>query len=566
MAVCPVCVKELPGEFPFCPYCGAPLAESATPALEERKVVSVLFCDLVGFTAASERADPEDVRARLRPYHRRVRSEIERYGGTVEKFVGDAVMAVFGAPVAHEDDAERAVRAGLRVLEEIEDLNSAHPNLDLRVRIGINTGETLVDRGARPELGEGIVAGDVVNTAARLQSVAPVGGVAVGEVTYLQTRRVFDYERLESVQVKGKTDRLAIWRPLQARARLGTDPSRTHHTSFVGRRAELARLRASLERTLRDGQTRLVTLIGEPGIGKSRLLAEFRNRSELFAPVMWRQGRCLPYGDGIAFWALGEIVKAHAGIYESDTAQTATGKLEAVLPEVEERPWLRARLLPLLGIESAQSASREESFTAWRRFLETIAHDGAVVVVEDLHWADLALLDFISELTEQDRGVPLFVLCTARPELYDRVPAWSEHDERSETIPLAPLSQAETAELVSTLAGRPISAEAHRVILDRAEGNPLYAEEVVQLLVERDLLAEPLTDVPVPDSLQSLIAARLDTLPVNRKSLIQDAAVIGSVFWPSALAAIGARDTEDIELALRELERKKLIRLSDGQL
>jgi class 3 adenylate cyclase/tetratricopeptide (TPR) repeat protein len=567
VVTCPACGKELPEAFPFCPFCATPLAQvEPTRALDERKVVSVFFCDLVGFTAASERADPEDVRARLRSYHSRVRSEILQYGGAVEKFIGDAVMAVFGAPVAHEDDAERAVRAGLRVLEAIEELNAAHPNLELRVRIGINTGETVVDRGARPELGEGFVAGDVVNTASRLQSAAPVGGIAVGEITYLQTRRVFDYEQLESVHVKGKAERLAVWRPLGARSRFGADLTRTHEVGLVGREAELKQLRTTLERTLRDTQSRLVTIVGEPGIGKSRLLAEFRSHAdELSAPVAWRQGRCLPYGDGIAFWALGEIVKAHAGIYESDTAQTATEKLEAVLPEVEERSWLRARMLPLLGIDSGQPASREESFTAWRRFLETIAHDGAVIVIEDLHWADLALLDFIADLTEHGGSVPLLVICTARPELYDRRPAWSDKDERSQTIPLAPLSAEETAELVSTLVARTIYPEMQQVILDRAEGNPLFAEEVVRLLAEKNLLDSPLADVPVPDSLQALIAARLDTLPVNRKSLLQDAAVIGSVFWPSALAAMAACDPEDVELALREMARKELIRTSGEQ-
>jgi class 3 adenylate cyclase/tetratricopeptide (TPR) repeat protein len=559
MAACPSCGKELSEAFPFCPFCGTALAEAEPArALDERKVVSVLFCDLVGFTAASERADPEDVRARLRPYHGCVRSEIERYGGTVEKFVGDAVMAVFGAPVAHEDDAERAVHAGLSVLEAIEELNEAHPNLELRVRIGINTGETVVDRGARPERGEGIVAGDVVNTAARLQSAAPVGGIAVGEITQLQTRRIFDYQQLEPVLAKGKTEPLAVWRPVAA---LGADMTRTDEGGLVGRDAELERLRTALERTLRDRQSRLVTIVGEPGIGKSRLLAEFR----LSAPVTWREGRCLPYGDGIAFWALGEIVKAHAGIYESDTAQTATEKLEAVLPEVEERSWLRARMLPLLGIDSGLAASREESFTAWRRFLETIAKDGAAIVVEDLHWADLALLDFIADLNEHGGSVPLLVVCTARPELYDRRPAWSDENGRSETIPLAPLSEEATAELISTLVPRTISPETHRVILDHAEGNPLYAEEVVRLLAEKDLLGDALTDLPVPDSLQALIAARLDTLPVNRKSLLQDAAVMGSAFWPSALAAMAASDPEDVEVALEELARKELIRVSEGQ-
>jgi class 3 adenylate cyclase/tetratricopeptide (TPR) repeat protein len=530
-------------------------------ALEERKVVSVLFCDLVGFTAAAELADPEDVRARLRPYHARVRTEIERYGGSVEKFVGDAVMAVFGAPVAHEDDAERAVRAGLRVLEAIEDLNAAQSNLDLRVRIGINTGETVVELAARPELGEGIVAGDVVNTAARLQSAAPVGGIAVGELTYRQTERLFEYERLVPVQVKGKAEPVVIWRPRGTLER----PGAARTVSLVGRDEEVQRLRGRLDRMLRERRGGLVTIVGEPGIGKSRLLAELRaSASGVAGSVIWRQGRCLSYGDGIAFWALGEIVKAHAGIFESDTAQAATEKLDAVLPDVDERPWLRARLLPLLGVDSGRPASREESFTAWTRFLEAIADEGAAIVIEDLHWADMALLDFLSQLAERVDRVPLLVVCTARPELYDRRPGWAE-SRHSDTITLAPLSEQETAELVSALIPRRISEATRRVILARANGNPLYAEEIVRLLADKTLLEDGLADVPVPDSLQALIAARLDMLPADRKSLLQDAAVAGNVFWPTALAAIGSRDPHDVELALRELARKQLIRPSDDR-
>jgi class 3 adenylate cyclase len=221
---CPSCSRDLPGEFPFCPFCGAALAEQPAPAVEEeRKVVSVLFCDLVGFTAASEQADPEDVRARIRPYHARLREEIERYGGTVEKFIGDAVMAVFGAPITYEDDAERAVRAGLRIIEAMSELNEADPSLSLQVRVGINTGEAVVALHARPEQGEGFVTGDVVNTASRIQGAAPVNGIAVSEQTYNATERVFDYEPLESVQVKGKSEPVALWQPLQARARLGAD-------------------------------------------------------------------------------------------------------------------------------------------------------------------------------------------------------------------------------------------------------------------------------------------------------------------------------------------------------
>ena len=560
--ICPACGRENPDGFQFCGFCGTTLAEAAPgAAVEERKFVSVLFCDLVGFTAAAERADPEDVRARLRPYHARVRTEIERFGGTVEKFVGDAVMAVFGAPLAYEDDADRAVRAGLRVLEAIDDLNATQPNLDLRVRIGINSGETVVELGARPELGEGIVAGDVVNTAARLQSAAPVGGIAVGELTYRQTERLFDYERLDPIQAKGKAEPVAVWRARGARAR----PAAARTGRLVGRAVEVERLRQTLDRTLHEGCGRLLTIVGEPGIGKSRLLAEFRAYADgLAAPPIWRRGHCLPYGDGIAFWALGEIVKAHAGIFESDTAQAAADKLDAVLPDVEEQAWLRARLLPLLGIDSGQPASREESFTAWSSFLAAIADEGAVIVIEDLHWADLALLDFLSQLGERIDRVPLLVICTTRPELYDRGSALAEGGD-SETITLAPLSEQETAELVSALIPSSVSEQTRRAILERANGNPLFAEEMVRLLADTDLLEDGLAEVPVPHSLQALIAARLDALPAGRKSLLQDAAVVGNVFWPTALAAIGGRDGHQLELDLRELARKELIRPSDDR-
>jgi class 3 adenylate cyclase len=344
---------------------------------EERKVVTVLFCDLVGFTAASEQQDPEDVRARIRPYHARLRQEIERYSGTVEKFIGDAVMAVFGAPVAHEDDAERAVRAGLRILDAIAELNKADPALSLQVRIGINTGEAVVAVGARPEEGEGIVTGDVVNTASRLQGAAPVDGIAVSEQTYRQTERVFDYGELEPVEVKGKTEPLALFRPLRARARFGADVIRTHATPLVGRELEKALLVGTFERSAQQRSCQLVTIVGEPGVGKSRLCAElFGHLEDRPGLVRWRQGRCLPYGEGIAFWALGEIVKAECSILESDTPELAAAKLEQALPAEEpDRPWLLARLSPLVGA-GGEPASQEESFTAWRRFLESWAEGG----------------------------------------------------------------------------------------------------------------------------------------------------------------------------------------------
>jgi class 3 adenylate cyclase len=538
------------------------LTEAApAPALEERKVVSVLFCDLVGFTAASEQADPEDVQARLRPYHQRLRSEIERYGGTVEKFVGDAVMAVFGAPLVHEDDAERAVRAGLTILEAIAELNESDSALSLQVRVGINTGEAVVALGARPEEGEGFVTGDVVNTASRLQGAAPVNGIAVSEQTYGQTERVFDYEQLEPVAVKGKAEPLAIYRPLQARGRFGSDLTHTHATPLVGRELEKPLLIGTFERAAQQRSCQLVTVVGEPGVGKSRLCAElFSYIEERPGLTRWRQGRCLPYGEGIAFWALGEVVKAECGILESDSPAEAASKLERALPEDDpDRVWLKARLAPLVGAP-AEAAAQEESFTAWRRFLEALATQGPTVLLfEDLHWADTALLSFLEHLADWAQGVPLLLLCTARPELQEQHPSWAAGLRNATTINLGPLSEEETARLIASLLERAVlPAEMQRVLLERAGGNPLYAEEFVRLLADREQLSGTMEEVP--DSVQALIAARLDTLSPERKSLLQDASVVGEVFWSGALAEMGDREPREVEQALHELSRKELVR------
>ena len=377
MAVCQGCGRENPEGFRFCGFCTAPLDQTAAPITEERKVISVLFCDLVGFTASSDEVDPEDVRARLRPFHGRLRHEIERFGGTVEKFAGDAVMAVFGVPVAHEDDAERAVRAGLRILEAIDDLNERDAGLGFNVRIGINTGEAVVALGPLPDHGEGILA-DVVNTAARLQSAAPVGGVVVGEPTFLATSDVFDYQALAPVSVKGKAKPVALWRARAARARFGTDITRVHTAPLVGRKLEQTLLQGIYERAVRDASVQLVTIVGEPGIGKSRLVVELLDhldtRSEL---VTWRQGRCLPYGDGITFWALGEIVKAQAGILESDTPERGRRQTRTrpCPPTSRTASGCGGACCP--SSESSRLARRaDEAFTAWRRFFESSRPNG----------------------------------------------------------------------------------------------------------------------------------------------------------------------------------------------
>jgi class 3 adenylate cyclase len=532
--------------------------------LDERKVVSVLFCDLVGFTAACEQADPEDVVARIRPYHALLRREVERFGGTVEKFVGDGVMAVFGAPVAHEDDPERAVRAGLRILDAIGELNQADPTLGLQVRVGINTGEALVAPSDGPAAGEAIVTlGDVVNTASRLQTVAPVGGIAVSTQTYRATERVFRYELMERVAMKGKAEAQQVWRPLEALVRLGSDAARTHTTPLVGREPERARLIEAFERVVRDGSCQLVTLVGEPGIGKSRLCFElFRSLRERSEAVVCREGRCLPYGEGIAMWALREIVKSHCGVLESDPPSEALVKLERALAAGDpDRDWLMARLEPLVGV-GGEPASQQESFAAWRRFLESLATDGpAVICFEDLHWADEGLLSFLEHLAASWDGGPMLLMCTARPQLYERHPQWCSRLGNATELALDPLTEAQTARLLMLLVGQSVfPSEAQRRLLDRTGGNPLYAEELVRLMADRRMLSDGRDDAPVPDSVQALIAARIDTLPAEHKRLLQHAAIIGKVFWTGALTEMGDRGLPEVVLALRELADKQLLR------
>jgi class 3 adenylate cyclase/tetratricopeptide (TPR) repeat protein len=575
MPRCEVCGQDNPGGFRFCGACGASLA-AAPATVEERRLVTVLFCDLVDFTARSDKADPEDVGALLRPYHARQRAEIERLGGTLDKFIGDGIMAVFGAPVAHEDDPERAVRCALRMLAAIEELNQDRPSLDLAVRIGITSGEALVRLGPGQQT-EGVV-GDVVNTASRLQGVAPAGGVVVGEATFRATSRAFHYRELGPVQVKGKADPVPVWRLEGARSRTGIEAARRSAAPFVGRQAELELLEGLFERTLAERTVRLVTVVGEPGVGKSRFVGELAAHADARPElVTWRQGRCLPYGDGITFWALGEIVKAQAGILETDPPAQVTAKLQAavahLVPDPSEGEWLRARLAPLLGIAGpdAVKAERAELFAAWRRFVEALAAaNPLVLVIEDLHWADPAMLEFLQHLAERASGLPLLIVATARPELLERHPGWGDANPAATRIPLEALTDLETAQLVAALVGRallPVGVQA--LLLERAGGNPLYAEEFARLLADQGLVAEhqvegevaAVPDIPVPETVHGLIAARLDALASEVRALVQDAAVVGRVFWPGAVAAMdgGEAGGRDLEAGLAELERKQLV-------
>ena len=525
---------------------------------KERKVVTVVFADLVGFTSRAETLDPEDVEAILSPYHARLRGELERFGGTVEKFIGDAVMAVFGAPIAREDDPERAVRAALAIRDwAIEDGG-------LEVRIAVATGEALVALDARPEAGEGMVAGDVVNTAARLQSAAPVNGVLVGETTWRATATAIDYAEREPVSAKGKAQPVPVWEAVAARARFGVDPGQRGGGTLVGRDEELGLLVDTLTRARRERTPQLLTLVGVPGIGKSRLVYElFKSIERGTELTYWRQGRCLPYGEGVAFWALSEIAKAHAGILETDGAAEAEAKLRRALAEIFEagadRDWVERTLRPLVGLAAESDLAgdrRTEAFAAWRRFFEALAeHRPLVLVIEDLHWADDGVLDFIDHLVEWASGVPILVVCTARPELLDRRPAWGGGKRASATVSLSPLSDDDTARLVHELLAQSVlPAETQSALLARAGGNPLYAEEFVRMVAERGDAGGVL-----PESVQGIIAARLDLLDTDEKELLQDAAVVGKVFWLGAVAALGTRERWEAEQALHALERRELV-------
>jgi len=533
MGACASCGHENDAGAKFCSECGAALVASVPVARAERKILTVLFADLVGFTGRAERLDPEDVQAVLAPYHERLRYELERWGGTVEKFIGDAVMALFGAPVTREDDPERAVRAALAIRDWIAEEG------ELQVRIAVNTGEALVNLAARPEAGEGMAAGDVVNTAARLQSAAPVNGILVGETTYRATAETIDYSELPAVEAKGKEAPIPVWEVVQARARFGVDLTPEARTPLVGREGEVEQLVGALERIRRQRSTELVTVAGVPGIGKSRMVGELFQSIERGGELTyWRQGRSLPYGQGMSYWALAEMVKAQAAILETDSDDEVEAKLRITVERLieDDADWVLSHLRPLVGqAGDGASASQEEAFAAWRRFFEALAEQRPLVLVfEDIQWADDGLLDFIEHLVDWARDVPMLIVCTARLELLERRPAWGGGKLNAAIVALAPLSNEETAKLIATLSERALlAAETQSVLLDRAGGNPLYAEQFVRMLAERGSAEE----LALPETVQGIIAARLDSLAPDEKALLQDAAVIGKVFWLGALEA-----------------------------
>ena len=575
MTVCPSCGVENPAAAKFCMECATPLAV-APPIVEERKVVTTLFCDLVSFTALSEAADPEDVDALLGSYLELARRAIEAHGGTVEKYIGDAVVGVFGVPVAHEDDPERAVRAGLHVVEGLRQSGLARPDgSPLQARVGINTGEALVRLDVDPLSGRGFLTGDAVNTAARLEAAAPPMGVVVGSLTHELTERAIEFDELPAVSAKGKAEPVSAWLACRPVSRTGLRTSGEAAGPFLGRRDELGVLEHALSTAVETQSAQFVLLVGEPGIGKSRLLLEFaRGLDQEPDLVTWRQGRCLAYGEGVTFWPLSEILKAHIGVFDADDVVAVEAKLEAALHGDPDSTWLAQRLRPLLGLPTGE-APREESFAAWARFLALVASQRpTVAVVEDLHWASEAMLAFIEHLVTAELPVPLLLVATTRPDLLAAhegvlTTAPSPNDgQRFRRLDLAPLSTAECAGLIASLLETELTSGATDRMVQLVGGNPLYAEQYVRLLLDRGLVVratdglrlEDGQEIPLPSTVQAVIAARLDALEPELKALLCDAAVVGESFWCGSLAALSGLTRTEIDEAMNRLMARHLIR------
>ncbi len=564
----------------FCNRCGTPLATdasaaepAATPAAKaavaERRLVSVLFADLVGFTTLSENRDAEETRELLTRYFDVARGVIERHGGTVEKFIGDAVMAIWGAPTAHEDDAERAVRAALELVAAVPAIGDT--GTLLQARAGVLSGEAAVTIGATDQ---GMVAGDLVNTASRLQSAAAQGTVLVGEATYRAASTAISFEPAGQQIMKGKTSPVPAWRAIAVVARRGgSGRSATLEPPFMGRDEELRLLKDLLDTTRREGKSRLATIVGQAGIGKSRRTWEFEKYLDgVIGTVFWLEGRSPSYGEGISYWALVEMVRRRAGIAEADDSATARPKLMATLDEFitdpAERHWIEPRIAGLLGLEELPSEGQEELFSAWRTFFERIAAVAPVVLVfTDLQWADQGMLDFIEGLLRWARTAPILVVAQARPELFERRPDFGSAVRSATRVTLEPLSDTDMRTLLEGLVpGLP--AAALRQIVERAEGVPLYAVETVRMLLDRELLVAEdgryrltgeLPVLGVADTLHALIASRLDANLPEDRALLQDASVLGQSFTVDALTAVGGGEPALLADQLARLVSRQLL-------
>jgi class 3 adenylate cyclase len=553
MPVCPVCAQDNPDIARFCLGCGSRLA-AVTDAAEERRVVTVIFIDLVGFTGRAETMDPEDVQEVLSLYYERTRADIESFGGVVEKFIGDAVMGLFGAPTAHGDDPERAVRAALAVVDSVAELNTAHEHLDLQIRIAVNTGEALVMLSPAP--GDAIATGDVINTASRLQQHAPVNGILVGEETYACTRQSISYEPVTPIIAKGKSAPISAWRATGASCSPGE--ASLARAPLVARARELRILDDAWQRVASDGALQMVTVFGPSGIGKTRLGAEFAQQVSATGGRVFR-GRSLPYRDSGAYGAFAGQVKQIVGIFENDRADVALAKLRAFAKQQvgdTQADSVCEHLGVLLGLERGAVSDRESMFFSVRCFIEAVSATGPVLLVfEDLHWADDGLLDLVEMLAARARSVPIFLLALSRPDLLDTRQAWGSGLPSYLALTLDPLSEPDARELAHHLLSSYGDAELVRraaALAATSEGNPLFLEQLAATLGEQSA-----PQAALPTTIRGIVTARLDALPTDARALLVDAAVIGRVFWRGALATTW--DPDSLTRLLTTLEARDLI-------
>jgi class 3 adenylate cyclase/tetratricopeptide (TPR) repeat protein len=586
---CPGCGAESSAKNRFCPSCGTTLtgpspgavAAAGTPPagsppapVSERRLVSVLFADLVGFTTLSEHRDPEEVRELLSRYFERCRTVIERYGGTVEKFIGDAVMAVWGSPVAREDDAERAVRAGLDLVDAVLAVGEEIAMPQLRVRAGVLTGTAAVEIGAE---GEGMVLGDTVNTASRLQSIAAPGTVLVDTVTRRAAEAAIAFQDAGVHPVNGREQPVHAWTALRVVARVGGSRRAGLEAPLVGRDHIRQALIGEFDATLTGAGARLVTLIGEAGVGKSRMAWELEKHADgVSDQVLWHRGRSLSYGDGVAFWALAEMVRMRAGISEEEVPESAAAKLretvERYVADPGERNLVEPRLRALLGLQRRATADQADLFSGWRLFFERLSdHAPVAMVFEDMQWADASLLDFVAYLYEWSAGRPIFMLVLTRPEMRERRQTPAEDGPSKTTISLGSLDDGEMETLLAAMIpGAP--AELRATIRARAEGIPLYATEIVRMLVDRGelrpdgdryVLSAPMSELEVPETLQALIAARIDGLPARERRLLRDAAVLGLRFTEAGVVSVSDLPVSEVRAGLAGLAERQLIALDN---
>ena len=569
MLTCAACGGEVPDQFRFCGWCGEALAaveRPAGPQHETRRSVTIVFSDLKGSTALGERLDSEALREVMTRYFEEMSAALERHGGTVEKFIGDAIMAVFGFPVAHEDDALRAVRAALEMKERLAVLNvelEKRWGVTLANRTGVNTGPVI--SSADPTTRQRLVTGDTVNVAARLEQAAPEYEVLIGDSTYRLVRTAVEVEEVEPLELKGKSERVPAYR-LLAVERVGT-ADRRHDLPLVGREEELEALTGALAAAVEANASQLVVVHADAGAGKSRLIEEImaltRDRDGLAL-----RGRCLPYGRGITFWPLVEMVAQAAGISDEDAPEAARKKIATLVPD----HGAAERVSVAVGLDEARFPL-DELFWGVRKLFESLAHNRPVVAVfEDIHWAETALLDLVAHLATAASGAQLVLVCTARPELEERHPDWPELEGAVE-ITLGPLPADAVDRLVEQLLGGAVPAPARAQIVRAAEGNPLFVEQLVTMFVDEGALrregdewvavADFSAVFAIPTSIDTLLAARLDLLPEDELVVTESAAVIGQVFATEPVGVLVPEAAGDVDARLERIEGRRLVLRGD---